>query len=121
MDLARQTFTVRLVPHAGDWRAAGVVRRALELNQQPYALIETYHDGTLPQTRSFANDGGGDAVVTVVKRAEDSDAFVVRAYEASGRAAHARIEALGTSIEADFGAHEIKTFVGGEETDLLEW
>jgi alpha-mannosidase len=121
MDLVRQTFTVRLVPHGGDWRAAGVVRRALELNQQPFALIETYHDGALPPTQSFGSDGGGDVVGTVVKRAEDSDAFVVRAYESSGRPAHARLGILGTTIDADFGANEIKTFVGDEETDLLEW
>ena len=121
MDLGRQTFNVRLVPHAGDWRAANVPRLALELNQPPFALIETYHDGPLPQRNSFADDGGGDVVVTVVKRAEDSDAWVVRAVETGGRAAGARIEILGTAIDAQFGPNEIKTFVGEKETDLLEW
>src|SRR6185437_7219049 len=67
-----------LVPHAGDRAAADVVRRSLELNQPPFALIETYHDGPLPQRQSFATDGGGDVVVTAVKRAEDSDDWVVR-------------------------------------------
>jgi alpha-mannosidase len=121
MDLGRQTFNIRLVPHGGDWRAAGVVRRALELNQPPFALIETYHDGPLPQRKSFGSDGGGDVVVTVVKRAQDSDGWVVRAVETAGREANARIEILGTTIEARFGPNEIKTFVGGEATDLLEW
>jgi alpha-mannosidase len=121
MDLGRQTFNVRLVPHAGDWRAANVPRLALELNQPPFALIETYHDGPLPQRNSFASDGGGDVVVTVVKRAEDSDAWVVRAVETAGREADARIEVLGTTIAARFGPNEIKTFVGERETDLLEW
>ncbi|HEY3543338.1 MAG TPA: glycoside hydrolase family 38 C-terminal domain-containing protein [Gaiellaceae bacterium] len=122
MDLARQLFTVRLVPHAGDWRAAGAVRRALELNQPPFALIETYHDGSLPQRQSFADDGGGDVVVTVVKRAEDDDAtWVVRAVESGGREASARIEIFGQTIEARFGPYEIKTFVGSRETGLLEW
>jgi alpha-mannosidase len=121
MDLGRQAFTVRLVPHAGDRVAADVVRRSLELNQPPYALIETYHDGPLPQRRSFASDGGGDVVVTVVKRAEESDEWVVRAYETAGREATARIELFGSTIEARFGPNEIKTLVGSEETDLLEW
>ena len=49
MDQGRQTFLVRLVPHAGDWRDADVVRRAAELNQPPFALIETFHEGPLPQ------------------------------------------------------------------------
>jgi alpha-mannosidase len=121
MDLGRQSFLVRLVPHAGDWRDAGVVRLAAELNQPPFALVETYHDGPLPQRRSFGDDGGGDVVVTVVKRAEDGVGRVVRAVETAGRETQARFEILGTTIEARFGPNEIKTFVDGEERDLLEW
>ena len=71
-------------------------RRAAELNQPPFALIETFHDGPLPQRASFGDDGGGDVVVTVVKarrgrRRRSSCARTRRA----GRAAHARIELLG--------------------------
>jgi hypothetical protein len=50
----------------------------------------------------------------------------VRAVERTGRAAHATLEVLGSTIDAGFGPHEIKTFVlprdGGtwRETDLLE-
>jgi alpha-mannosidase len=120
MDLGRQAFTVRLVPHAGDWREADVPRRALELNQPPFALIETYHDGPLPQRRAFADDGGGSVVATVVKRGEDGG-VAVRAVETAGRACEATLDVLGRTIRASFGANEIKTFVDGEETDLLEW
>ena len=120
MDQGRQRFTVRLVPHGEDWRDAGIVRLAAELNQPPFALIETFHDGPLPQVASYADDGGGAVVVTVVKEAEDGGDWVVRAFETSGRPAHARIEVFGRTIEADFGPHDIKTFVGSRETDLLE-
>jgi alpha-mannosidase len=120
MDQGRQTFTVRLVPHAGDWREAGVVRLAAELNQPAFALIESSHRGPLPQRGSHASDGGDDVVVTVIKLAEDGDSYAVRAYETAGRAATARLEIHGRVIEASFGAHEIKTFVDGRETDLLE-
>jgi alpha-mannosidase len=119
MDQGRQTFLVRLVPHAGDWREADVVRLAAELNQPPFALIETYHDGPLPQRASYGSDDGS-VVVTVVKRGEDGGT-VVRAYETAGRPARARLELLGQTIEADFGPHEIKTFRDGVEVDLLEW
>ena len=131
MDQGRQTLLVRLVPHAGDWRAARVPRLAAELNQPPFALIETFHDGPLPQRRSFADDGGGDVVATVLKRGEDGDgSLVVRAYETAGRGARARIELplVERTIEADFGAHEIKTFLVPRdaaepvrEVNLLEW
>jgi alpha-mannosidase len=124
MDLGRQTFRVRLVPHAGDWRGADVVRLAAELNGPPFVLIETFHDGALPRQRSFASDGGGEVVLTVLKRGEDGG-WALRAYETAGHAARATLEAFGTTIEADFGPHEIKTFVLRDgtpvETDLLEW
>jgi hypothetical protein len=62
-------------------------------------------------------------VLSVLKRAEDGG-WAVRAYETAGRPTHARLDVLGTTVEADFGAHEIKTFVlrhgSVEETDLLE-
>jgi alpha-mannosidase len=120
MDQGHQDFTVRLVPHAGDWRAADVVRRAAELNQPPFALLESYHAGPLPRRKSYGHDDGA-VVVTVVKRAEDGDGVVVRAYETAGRPASATLEVLGTTIRADFGANEIKTFKGADEVDLVEW
>jgi alpha-mannosidase len=124
MDLGRQTFLVRLVPHAGDWRQANVVRLAAELNAPAFALIETFHDGPLPLARSFADDGGGDAVLTVLKAGEDGG-YAVRAYETAGRAARASFDVLGTRVDAEFGPYELKTLVlrDGEarETDLLEW
>ena len=88
-----------------------MVRRAAELNQPPFALIETYHEGPLAQRASYASDGGGDVVVTSIKLAEDRDAWVVRAYETSGRAATARIQVLDTTVEASFGPHQLKTLV----------
>jgi alpha-mannosidase len=130
MDQGRQTFLVRLVPHAGDWRDANVVRLAEELNQPPYALFETFTRGPLPRQASYASDDGGAVVVTVVKASEDDDALVVRAYETAGRAAHLTFELplVGRTIEADFAPHEIKTFrvprTADEpvaEVNLLEW
>ncbi|HWH06669.1 MAG TPA: glycoside hydrolase family 38 C-terminal domain-containing protein, partial [Gaiellaceae bacterium] len=126
MDQGRQTFLVRLVPHAGDWREAGVVRLAAELNQPPFALIETFHDGPLPQRRSFAEDGGGSVVVTALKEAEDGNGVIVRALETAGRPARATLAVLAREWEAELGPHELKTFLlpdagGVHETNLLEW
>jgi alpha-mannosidase len=111
MDQGRQRFRVRLVPHAGDWRAAGVVRLAAELNQPGYALLESFHDGPLPAERSFADDGGGPVVVAVLKGAEDGDGYVLRGFESSGRDAAATVDLplLGRTLDLRFGANETKT------------
>jgi alpha-mannosidase len=131
LDQGCQEFAYRLVAHAGDWRAAGVVRRAAELNQPPFALLESYHSGPLPPAASYADDGEGAVVVTALKAAEDGDgSLVVRAYATTGRPARATIELplVERTIEAEFGAHEIKTFrvprdleAPVAETSLLEW
>ena len=131
MDQGKQSFTVRLVPHAGDWRGAAVARLAAELNQPHYALLETQHEGPLPQEASFVVGGEGSVVVSVLKAAEDGDgALIVRAYESGGTPASARIELqlLDRTIEAEFAANEIKTFRVPRdsaepvaEVNLLEW
>jgi alpha-mannosidase len=128
-DQGRQEFTLRLVPHAGDWRDAGVVRLAAELNQPPFPLLESYHDGDLPQSRSFMSVTGASVVPTVLKMAEDGDdAMVVRAYETTGRPAEATIEVLGRTVTASFGPAEVKTFRVPRDpaspvtgVDLIEW
>jgi alpha-mannosidase len=128
-DQGRQEFRYRLVPHGGDWRAASVVRLAAELNQPAFPLLESYHDGDLPQTRSFMEVKGRNIVPTVLKAAEDDPtAVVVRAYETAGRPSEATIEVLGRTVTASFGPAEIKTFLVPAdpsspvvETDLIEW
>ncbi|MFD7438408.1 alpha-mannosidase [Streptomyces sp. NPDC059861] len=131
LDQGRQEFRYLLLPHGADWRVADPARRAAELNQPAFALLETFHSGPLAQVRANVDDAAGPVVVTVVKGAEDgSGDLVVRAYESQGRPAGARIALpmLGDRvIEAEFGRHEIRTFrvprdpeLPVTETDLLE-
>ncbi|WP_432251789.1 alpha-mannosidase [Streptomyces sp. HNM1019] len=131
LDQGRQEFRYLLLPHGADWRAAAPARRAAELNQPVFTLLETFHSGPFPQVRANVDDGAGAVTVSVVKGAEDgSGDLVVRAYESHGRAAGARITLplLGDrAIEADFGPYEIRTFrvprdpaLPVVETDLLE-
>lgn len=131
LDQGRQDFRCLLIPHGGDWRTADPVRRAAELNQSAFALLETFHAGPLAQRASHADDGGSGVVVTVLKSDEDGTGdVVVRAYESAGRPERARIALPvlgGRVIESDFGACEIKTFRVPRdpqqpvaETDLLE-
>src|SRR5882757_7984618 len=130
-DQGRQEFRYLLVPHAGDWRAAGLVRRSAELAQPAQAMLESFHDGRLPAQSSFASISDGSVTVSAIKQAEEGTGdLVVRAYESAGREQHARIDLtlLGRTIEAEFRPYEIKTFlVPGDpaapvaEVDLLEF
>ncbi|MBZ0287484.1 MAG: alpha-mannosidase, partial [Anaerolineae bacterium] len=111
-DQGIQRFNYTLYPHAESWEEAQTVRRAAELNARPVALITTFHDGLLAQRGSWVGVDVPNVVVSVVKRAEDSDDFIIRAYETNNTTAHARLDlpVCGRVIEADFGPCEIKTF-----------
>ncbi|MFG1993070.1 alpha-mannosidase [Actinoplanes sp. NPDC048988] len=128
-DQGLQTFRYLLVPHAGDWRRAGLTRRAAELGSPVRAMLESFHSGALPPAQSYLSDGAGPVMVTAVKTHEDGGSLIVRAVETTGRTHRAvlGIPLLGRTVTADFGPHRIRTFRvpfdGGEvrETDLIEW
>ncbi|MBA3364412.1 MAG: alpha-mannosidase [Actinobacteria bacterium] len=131
LDQGRQELTYRLVPHTGDWRAAGIVQLAAELNQPPFALLESYHRGPLPARASYGSVSEDSILLTVLKASEDGDGdLVVRAYESAGRPARVSIELplVKRTIEAEFGPAEVKTFRVPRDPDapvlqttLLEW
>lgn len=101
------TFTISLYPHAGDWRKANTVHRAWELNMPLAARVEPRHRGRLKPSGSFLAVSPKNVIVTVVKKAEDSQEVILRWYEAEGKDSIARIRLSAPVKEA-------------RETDLLE-
>jgi alpha-mannosidase len=81
-DKGRHVFTYSLWPHAGDWRAGGVVPAGYELNFPVLSgPIPAAQPGGLPARYAFATAPGGEVIVETVKQAEDGDGWVVRVYE----------------------------------------
>ena len=122
-DQGMHTFTYALMPHPGDFRVAGVIQAAEELNS-PLRMIPT----NLPagNSRLLVAVDTQQVIVEAVKLAEDSDAVVVRLYEAWGRDCRARIttslparrvvlcdllerEREETSLELDFRPFQVVT------------
>jgi len=90
-DFGHHHFTYSIVGHEGDFRNAGIVKKAEVLNQPMVALATTRHKGELGKTFSFAQPSA-NVDLRALKIAEDSDAYVVRFYETSGlEAQHAGI------------------------------
>ena len=98
-DKRHHVFTYSLYPHAEDWYRGRTVNEAYSLN---YPLAAVYvgacvgygassalgsgrKQGTLPDTFSFASSNAQNVIVETVKKAEDSDAIVVRVYEYGNR------------------------------------
>src|SRR5262249_42208544 len=76
-DLGAHEFSYAVLPHAGDWRQAGVVAEAAAFNAP--LLWMPGSEGE----RCFARVDGG-LVLDTVKRAEDADALILRLYEPHG-------------------------------------
>ncbi len=83
-DMGEHRFAYALLPHAGGWREAGVVAEALRFNA-PLRWTDGVPDG------SFASVDDPNLVLDTIKRAEDSDAVVLRLYEAHGGRGVARV------------------------------
>ena len=77
-DRGAHRFTYALMPHLGDFRSAGVIAAAEDLNA-PLRLVRGEAD-----PRSLVEVDSPQVVVEAIKKAEDSDAVVVRLCEAFG-------------------------------------
>lgn len=86
-DRGHHQFTYALMPHPGDFREAGVIAAAEDLNS-PLCLVRGLPAG---DRRSLVEVDIPQVVVEAIKRAEDSEATIVRLYEAWGGRCTARV------------------------------
>jgi alpha-mannosidase len=91
-DQGEHEFAYALMPHAGGWREAGVLAEAHRFNA-PLRLVEA------APAESLASVDDPNLVLDTVKRAEDSEAIVLRIYEAHGARGTARLR-LGFPVTA---------------------
>jgi alpha-mannosidase len=87
-DLGGHQFTYALMPHPGDFREAGVIEAAEDLNSP---LLPASGNLAAGSSRSLIEVDTRQVVVEAIKRAEDSEAVVVRLYEAWGGSCKARV------------------------------
>ncbi len=111
-DQAPLPFRLLLIPHDGNWRRAGLIAKARQLNFPPNVLFETFHEGTLPaELGAVACDAPG-IEVSVTKQAEEGKGLIVRAVEWLGRKTKARfaLPIAKRRWQAAFAPGEVKTF-----------
>ncbi|HEV2475170.1 MAG TPA: glycoside hydrolase family 38 C-terminal domain-containing protein, partial [Candidatus Dormibacteraeota bacterium] len=87
-DIGHHRFTYALLPHPGDFREAGVIEAAEDLNCALRIVPTNLPSGA---SRSLIEIDTPQVIVEAIKRAEDSDGVIVRLYEAWGRPCRARL------------------------------
>lgn len=85
-DQGTHRFAYAVMPHAGGWRESGVVREAMRFNC-PLRIVP---GGSA--TGSIFRLDDPNLILDTVKKAEDSDALILRVYECHGARGAARLE-----------------------------
>ncbi len=89
-DRGHHHFHYAMYPHSGTWKDALTVRRGWEYNYPLTAVLATAHTGALPASHSFASVTPENLVLTAMKKAEDSNGLIFRAYEWAGKSSVAK-------------------------------
>ena len=104
-DFGHHTFTYSLVGHVGALDVVQTRENAELLNQRIKAFVVGKHCGELGKSYSLAFSDNRNVLIKALKKAESSDEYVVRVYEAAGkRAQKASIvfaDDLVAAVEAD--------------------
>lgn len=81
-DQEHHSFTYSVYPHAGDYREAGTIALAYDLNNPMRAMRLAPREGGLPAVFSAVTVDCPNIVTEVVKQAENREDVIVRLYDA---------------------------------------
>jgi len=97
-----------LIPHRGSWQDANATRRGAEFNEPLLPKSEPSHTGQLATAYSVLDVAPSSVTVESVKKAEDTNEYIVRLYETADKATTAVLNFTRTPRTA-------------RETDMMEW
>ena len=99
-----------VIPHKGACNVSAAIREGEQFNSPMAVISAPVQKGTLPAEKSFVEVLTPNVFVSTVKKAEGSDALVIRMFEAEGKKTVAKVK---ISDLAKAGAKAV-------ETDVLE-
>jgi alpha-mannosidase len=125
LELGRKlTLHYALVPHAGDWREAGIYRAGWEINNPLIVRKVTPHGGTLPQHWGWLEVSQPSVILSALKPGRDGT-LILRVYEATGRPTlgviirlHAEVASAHEANLMEDAGQELKTEQNSFRFDL---
>lgn len=84
MDIGPNHFTYAIFPHQNGW-SEETQQEASRLNQPLIAFVADKHDGPLGKRVEFVSLNTGKVSIKALKKAEESDEYIVRVYEWTGQ------------------------------------
>ena len=80
-DQGEHTFSYSIIPHKGDFKG-NVIKEAYAFNNPLFVKEVVAGEGSLPREYSLVSTDNDNIVIETIKKAEDSEALIVRMYEA---------------------------------------
>lgn len=128
IDQGMQYFEYAIIPHASLLDYSFLEKKGYEMNQKHRTILETYHDGVLPEIGRFIHLSRKDIIATALKKANIGEGYVLRLQDCDGNGGVCLVHVLGgREFSMNFGPYEIKSIrvdMNGnfiEEVDFLEW
>ncbi len=110
-EIGRHSIRFALVPHFGVFQAQDAVRAGYAFNHPLVVVGTTVHEGPAPTESAMLELRTPNVMVSGVKKAEDSEALIVRLYEFEGQETEAKVWIHEEVVAPDAPV---------VETDLLE-
>ena len=119
MEQGVHEFSYSIFPYTDNCEAE---KKAEELNTGLRAVMDSFHNGSLPERRSCFKCDGKNIIVTAVKQGEDGTGDVLRFCEMNGGQEEVTITLFDETIKTMVQHNEIRTFRSdGTEVNLIEW
>ncbi|MBQ8909906.1 MAG: alpha-mannosidase [Oscillospiraceae bacterium] len=119
MEQGIHEFTYSLYPHHSSSESE---RKAAQLNFGLRRVLGSFHQGSLPETKSCISCDSENVIISAVKQGEDGEGIVLRLYEIAGRDTAAQITLFDKKISVSVPHNSLKTVdENGEELNAMEW
>jgi alpha-mannosidase len=90
-DRGKHSIEYSLYPHKGTWKEANTEDRGYNFNNPLIVLTATAHKGKLSESNSFVKLEPSNLVLTTIKKAEESDAWIIQWYDSRGEETEATL------------------------------
>lgn len=124
-EMGRHEIKIGIIPHEGPLSISESVRQGAGFNL-PLSVVSTdVHKGELPPSKGFVEALTPNIMLASVKKAEDSDAVVVRLYEVEGKDTEAKVRLTdiakpdSPAVETDLMEQPLKKSTASMKGDTL--
>ncbi len=119
MDMGIHEFEYSVFPYENPIQAE---KKAAELNFGLRTVVDTFHEGALPEEMSCLTCDRENVFISAVKQAEDEDGNIIRFHEMNGIDTEVTLQLFDKEIRTNVTHHALKTVhETGKELNLIEW